>query len=216
MIEAIVLEQLAFRYRPNDAPIFEALHHSFPRGAVTAIVGASGAGKSTLLYVLGLMLTPTHGSIRWGEWSVTGRSDRERSRLRAAHIGFVFQDSLLDLGRSALGNVMEAALLSGLDRRIAEKRATRLLQRFDVAHRANHRPGELSGGQAQRIALCRALVKEPEILLADEPTGNLDTDSGDVVWNAFRAAADQGRFVIVATHDTSRLHLADEVVRVPM
>lgn len=174
---------------------------AFPRGDVTVITGPSGCGKSTLLYLLGLMLTPTAGRIRWDGSEVSALSDAERSRLRAEQVGFVFQDALLDPSRTILDNVTEGGLYAGMRREASRERALRLLERFGVEQRADHRPGEISGGQAQRVALCRALLKDPRLILADEPSGNLDEASADVVWGALFAAATAGATVVVATHD---------------
>jgi putative ABC transport system ATP-binding protein/lipoprotein-releasing system ATP-binding protein len=128
-------------------------------------------------------------------------SDRERSLLRSERIGFVFQDAALDSTRSVLDNVAEGGLYAGLDRRQSERRARQLLNRFGVELRDDHKPGQVSGGQAQRVGLCRALVKHPRIILADEPTGNLDQVSADVVLDALSEQAGEGATVIVASHD---------------
>lgn len=144
-----------------------------------------------------------------GDEPASSLPDGERSALRSEYLGFVFQDALLDLSRTALDNVLEAQWLAGQPR--DEQAALDLLERFGVRHRAGHRPAEISGGQAQRIALCRALVKRPALILADEPTGNLDTASALTVWEALARAAGQGATVIVATHDASPPVAADVV-----
>jgi lipoprotein-releasing system ATP-binding protein len=200
----LAVRGLTFAYRRGAPPVFADLSRDFAAGAVTAITGPSGSGKSTLLYVLGLMLTPTAGTVSWRGEPVTAWRDGDRSRLRAAHIGFVFQDALLDPSRSALGNVAEAGAIAGMPAPDVTREALALMRRFGVAERAHHRPGEVSGGQAQRIALCRALVKRPAVILADEPSGNLDPDSADVVWNALYDAAAGGATVVAATHDRAR------------
>lgn len=201
------------RYRAQSPPVSTGLTHQFAQGALTVVTGASGSGKSTLMYVLGLMLTPTTGTVLWEGTAVSGLPDGQRAALRGAHVGFVFQDAVLDLSRTALDNIGEAGWLAGLDRGESDRHGRELLDRFGVGHRAEHRPGEISGGQAQRIALCRALVKKPALLLADEPTGNLDSVSADIVWDALADEAAQGATVVVATHDTSRLSRADAQIR---
>ena len=200
----IDIVDLEHRYAGAHESVAQPLTTSFEPGTLTAVTGPSGSGKSTLLYLLALLLTPAGGRIRWGGQDVQGLSDAERSELRAQHAGFVFQDAMLDLSRTAVENVLEAALIAGVPRDEAAPRALTLMERFGVAARAHHRPGQVSGGQAQRIALCRALVKNPSVVFADEPTGNLDADSAQVVWQALTATAADGATVIVATHDEAR------------
>lgn len=209
----IRVHDLAHRYRGGEHPTIRPLSHRFEAGSLTAVTGPSGSGKSTLLYILALMLTPSAGRISWGDLDVQKLPDVERSRLRAQHVGFVFQDAVLDLSQTALDNVLEAARIAGLEERPARARALDLMERFGVADRAYHRPGQVSGGQAQRIALCRALVKNPGVVFADEPTGNLDEESAGVVWAALAGAADEGATVIVATHDRSRAEAMPEHLR---
>jgi ABC-type lipoprotein export system ATPase subunit len=196
----IEVSDLSFGYR-RGASLFDNINASFPSGSMTALTGPSGSGKSTLLFLIGLLVTPRSGHVLHGGRSVGGLSDLERSRVRARHLGFVFQDSLLDATRSVLDNVTEPALYAGRPRSEVAARARTLLDRFGVELRSDHRPGEISGGQAQRVALCRALINDPSVVLADEPTGNLDTKSRDTVVTSLREIAEQGRTVIVATHD---------------
>ena len=209
----IEVDQVEHRYGRSSQPAMVDLSHTFEPGSFTVVTGTSGSGKSTLMYVLALMLTPSAGQIRWDARDVHALPDAERSRLRAKHVGFVFQDAVLDLSRTALDNVLEAAWLAGMRLDDAAERANQLIERFGVAHRAGHLPGEVSGGQAQRIALCRALVKNPELVFADEPTGNLDSASADAVWSALGEAADAGATVVVATHDQARAESAPNTVR---
>lgn len=213
--EAMVLsvEDLRFRYRGTDQELFAGLDHAFTPGVVTALTGPSGCGKSTLLYVLGLLLTPTRGRVRLGGVDASGLPDRDRSRLRAHRLGFVFQDSELDPTRTIIDSVVEPGLYAGGDQDVLRARARSLLDQFGLGHRADHRPGQISGGQAQRVAVCRALVNAPDIVLADEPTGNLDPANSTLVIDALAEAAAENRTVIVATHDPSVVQRADEVVR---
>jgi len=205
----IAVHDLTFGYRRVARPVIEAVSHEFTAGAMTAVTGPSGCGKSTLLYLLGLMLSPRDGQVVLDERDVSGLPDAARSRLRAQHIGFVFQDAVLDPSRTVLDNVVEGARYTTLDLGAVRTRAAELLAAMGVAHRMDHLPGEVSGGQAQRVALCRALVKRPRILLADEPTGNLDPGSADVVWDVLADEARAGTTVVVATHDPLRVARCD-------
>lgn len=208
----IAVRDLDFAYHHGGDLILDGLSHGFAPAAVTAVTGPSGRGKSTLLYLVGLMLTPSAGAVIWDDVDASVWSDGERSRVRARRIGFVFQDAVLDPSRSVLHNVTEGGLYAGLARGESRRRALQLLSSFGVTSRASHRPGEVSGGQAQRVALCRALIKEPTVVLADEPSGNLDEASADVVWGALTNAARGGATIVVATHDRQRLRHADSVL----
>ena len=207
----IAADGLEFGYRRGE-PVILDFGHAFQAGSLTAITGPSGCGKSTLLYLLGLMLRPIGGRVLWRARDVSSRSDAERTAVRAEAIGFVFQDALLDPSRTILANVMEGALYAGLQPSAARRTALGLLERFGVTARATHRPGEISGGQAQRVALCRALLKDPQLILADEPSGNLDDASADIVWSALADAAGAGAAVVIATHDRRRAATCDDVI----
>ena len=159
------------------------------------------------------MLRPQRGTILVDGVPVSTLPDAQRSRLRAESFGFVFQDAALDATRSVVSNVTETALYRGQDPRQMRERAQELLDRFGVQARANARPGQVSGGQAQRIALCRALLNEPSILLADEPTGNLDPESTQVVFDALRNHADTGAAVIIVTHNPALAAACDESIQ---
>lgn len=191
--------EVSFSY-PHAAPTLSGWSAEFPAGTMTALTGPSGRGKSTLLYLLGLMLRPTDGQILINGHAASSLRDAEKARLRAVQFGFVFQDAALDSTRTVLDNVTETALYRSVSRRAASGYALELLERFGVDVPPARKPGQVSGGQAQRIALCRALLNEPEILLADEPTGNLDPDSTDVVVAALQAHAASGAAVIIVTH----------------
>jgi putative ABC transport system ATP-binding protein len=168
---------------------------------MTGITGPSGTGKSTLLYLLGLMLKPTTGQVSVDGAPVTHLHDAGRARLRADTFGFVFQDASLDATRTVLDNVTEVALYRGQKRADLAGRARELLDRFGVDVPAHRKPGQVSGGQAQRIALCRALLSEPSIILADEPTGNLDSTTGASIMELIRELNADGATILMITHD---------------
>jgi len=191
---------LTFGYE-RDRPIIVGWEARFEAGEVVAITGPSGRGKSTLLYLLGLMLKPFSGELRLADVEVGTMRDADRARLRASQFGFVFQDAALDPTRTVLDNVTETSLYRDADLRADQIRAQELMEQFGVDLRARAKPGQVSGGQAQRIALCRALLNRPRVLLADEPTGNLDPASADVVVGAFHDHAATGAAVVVVTHD---------------
>ncbi|WP_256842488.1 ABC transporter ATP-binding protein [Ornithinimicrobium cryptoxanthini] len=215
----LAVRDLSFAYTRGGEELFDGLTHEFTPGKVTAVTGPSGRGKSTLLYVLGLMLTPSRGEVILAGEPVSRASDTVRSRLRAAEIGFVFQDAALDASRIVLDSVIEPALYAGWSPRRARARGRELLEQMGVAARADHKPGEISGGQAQRVAVCRALVTDPAVVLADEPTGNLDRGNAEGVLAALTRATSHGRdgdasgrTVVIATHDPFVLEHADEVL----
>ncbi|MDR1186326.1 MAG: ATP-binding cassette domain-containing protein [Bifidobacteriaceae bacterium] len=186
---------------------------SFEQGEVVAITGQSGGGKSTLLYLLGLMLRPQAGRVWIDGDDSTSLTDRARARLRARRFGFVFQDAALDQTRTVLDNILETSLYRGEPRATHMKRARELMERFGVVLRSHAKPGQVSGGQAQRIALCRALLGAPDILLADEPTGNLDPASAATVVDALREQAARGAAVVIVTHDPALAARCGRIVK---
>lgn len=208
----IGLDSLSFGYLSEES-IIDDLSWEFAPGSTTAITGLSGRGKSTLLYLIGLLLTPWSGEIRADGRVVSRMGDGERSRWRASRVGFVFQDAALDPTRTVLDNVIESSVYDRrMSRRAAVERAGELMDRFDVALRADHKPGEVSGGQAQRIALCRAMLSDPDLILADEPTGNLDVASAGVVIDALLEGAAAGKTVVIGTHDPDIVAQCDAVL----
>lgn len=209
MIEA---DGIHFGYHP-DRPLFTDLSVSVAAGEAVALAGSSGSGKSTLLYLLGTLVRPWQGRLRLGGVEVAGSDDAGRSAVRARLIGFVFQDALLDPRRSVLDNIIEGAVYGGRDRGAAMREARRLMDHFGVQVEASRKATDLSGGQAQRVALCRAMVSHPAIVLADEPTGNLDRGNARIVEDAlFRHAADGGA-VLMATHDEALASRCHRVIR---
>ncbi|MER7519355.1 ABC transporter ATP-binding protein [Streptomyces sp. NPDC126499] len=171
-------------------------------GELLGIVGPSGSGKSTLLHIVGTLDRPTSGTVAIAGHDVATLTDRRLSALRARHIGFVFQAFHLVPGVGALENVAEGLLYSGLPRARRRRLAADALARVGLADRVHHRPHELSGGQKQRVAIARAVVGQPDLLLADEPTGALDSASGEAVMELLHTLNEEGATIAVITHDT--------------
>jgi ABC-type lipoprotein export system ATPase subunit len=205
------VQDLTFRYPGADTPLFNDLCLAVSAGEMVAVRGRSGAGKSTLLYLLGLFIEPTAGRISLDGLETTRLGDADRSRLRAHRIGFVFQDAALDAGLTVEENVAEGAVYRGLSYREAIKGARDLLAAYGVDALAARRPTQISGGQAQRAALCRALLRRPALVLADEPTGNLDPANAEAVMAGLRAAATAGAAVLIVTHSPSVAEACDRV-----
>ncbi|MCB9566177.1 MAG: ABC transporter ATP-binding protein [Myxococcales bacterium] len=183
-------------------------------GEMVTIIGASGAGKSTLLHCLGTLDLPTRGRILFGDVDITRLSPPELAAFRNRTIGFVFQFHHLLAEFTALENAMMPALIGRLPPKEARERASVMLEAVGLAHRLSHRPGELSGGEQQRVAIARALVMEPKLLLADEPTGNLDTRTSEEVHDLiFRLNEERAMTVLVVTHNMDLARMAPRRIR---
>jgi putative ABC transport system ATP-binding protein len=204
MSEAIIRTERASRwYRrgPQEVRAVDGVDLRVDEGEFLAIIGASGSGKSTLLNLLAGLDTPTSGRIEFKGVSLDSLSRRELSTYRAMRIGMMFQSFNLVHHRSAIENVELALYFNGCPVRERRPRAAAMLDRLGLAGRATHRPGDLSGGEQQRVALARALVKSPEVLFADEPTGNLDRENADQIMALLRELNARGLTVVMVTHD---------------
>ncbi len=184
-------------------------------GEMLAIMGVSGAGKTTLLHILGALDRPTKGEVILEGKSLHERSEVELARLRNQYVGFVFQFHHLLPEFSGLENVMIPGMLRGARKKEVEEQAKELLSRIGLADRWNHRPGELSGGEQQRVAIARALINNPSIVLADEPTGNLDSSTAETIFELLREINERsGQTILVATHNASMAERMDRVIAV--
>jgi lipoprotein-releasing system ATP-binding protein len=214
---ALVLDGIHKTYnagKPNEVRVLNDASLSIARGEVVALVAPSGAGKSTLLHIAGLLDTPDRGAVLVDGVDMSQLGDRARTSARRGQIGFVYQFHHLLPEFSALENVVLPQLANAVPAREAEARARDLLGRVGVAARADHRPAALSGGEQQRVAFCRALANAPRLLLADEPTGNLDPNTSDQVFAALMALVrDTGLAALIATHNLELARRMDRMVR---
>lgn len=198
----------------RELEVLRGVHLSVDPGEVVSIVGASGAGKSTLLNILGFLDRPTGGEVLVGGRSMDGLQGEELAEVRNRHVGFVFQFHHLLREFTALENVMMPALISGMDRHEAERSALALLEAVGMSERLKHRPSQLSGGEQQRVAVARALVNRPLVLLADEPSGNLDIHSSERLHDLlFQLREEAGLGMVLVTHNRELARRADRILK---
>ncbi|WP_420325927.1 ABC transporter ATP-binding protein [Mameliella sp.] len=199
---------------PNEVQVLRGADLEVARGEVVALVAPSGAGKSTLLHIAGLLDTPDSGTVEIGGEEMQNRSDRRRTAVRRADVGFVYQFHHLLPEFTALENIVLPQLANGVARGAAESRALALLDSVGIKQRAAHRPAALSGGEQQRVAFCRAMANAPRLLLADEPTGNLDPSTSDRVFGALMTLVrDTGLSCLIATHNLDLAARMDRQLR---
>jgi putative ABC transport system ATP-binding protein len=202
-----------YHKRRSQVLAFQAEHLEIATGEYVAVVGPSGSGKTTLLSILGGMLAPDTGRVVVNDANVYSLNSAARAQFRGEHLGFVFQTFNLLPYLSALENVRVPLLLAGKSNAVQLERATALLERLGLGERLDHKPYELSTGQQQRVALARTLCNDPRIILADEPTGNLDPESRQHVLDTFDAFVREGRTIVMVTHDVQAAERAGRRVR---
>ena len=207
----IHIENIVKRF--GSLEVLHGIEFSVERGEIVSIVGASGAGKSTLLQIIGTLMTPNEGSVTIDGKAIAGMSDGELSEFRNRHVGFVFQSHHLLEEFSSEENVMMPMLIAGVKRSEAQRRAKELLELVQMSHRLTHRPSALSGGEQQRVAIARALANNPSVVLADEPTGNLDTATREQIQRLFFDLRERtGQTFIIVTHDEALAEMSDRKI----
>jgi len=202
-----------YRMGQVEVPALRGVDLTIDPGAFLAIMGPSGSGKSTLLHIAGLLDRPTSGRVLWAGDEVSSLRSARLAELRGRHIGFVFQTFNLMPTLSALENVELPLVFQGERPRKRRQRAAQLLALVGLADRQRHRPGQLSGGERQRVAIARALASDPQLLLADEPTGNLDSASGREILEVLRDLNGRGKTLVLVTHDVEAAKVARNILR---
>lgn len=204
----------SFRMGEDSVEVLKGIDLAVERGEIAAIMGASGSGKSTLMNLIGCLDVPTSGRYLFADQEVLGLADDELSELRNAHIGFVFQSFYLLPYATVLENVLLPSLYRENTTGNARERAVELLRLIGLGGRLHFRPNRLSGGEQQRVAICRALMNDPELLLADEPTGQLDSRTASEIMNLLVMMNQRGKTVIVVTHDPAIAAYAKRTIRI--
>jgi lipoprotein-releasing system ATP-binding protein len=200
--------------KPTEVSVLKGADLSVEQGEIIGLIAPSGAGKSTLLHIAGLLDTPDSGSVMISGQEMSGQSDRRRTTARRRDVGFIYQFHHLLPEFTAAENVVLPQMAEGVAKPAAMQRALDLLSRVGLSERAEHRPAELSGGEQQRVAFCRALANQPKLLLADEPTGNLDPETSDRVFNRLiELVRDTGLSAVIATHNIELAKRMDRIIR---
>jgi putative ABC transport system ATP-binding protein len=210
----IETENLTKIYRTDvvETTAVDSLNFTLSEGQFVSIMGPSGCGKSTLLHILGLIDSPTGGSYRFLGEDVSSYPERKRARIRKANIGFVFQSFNLIDELTVYENVELPLIYAGVAASERRGRVEAVLEKMDIAHRRDHFPAQLSGGQQQRVAVARALVNKPNLILADEPTGNLDSEHGDEVMKMLLRLNEEGTTILMVTHSPTNAAFSSRIV----
>ncbi|MGB4666392.1 MAG: ABC transporter ATP-binding protein [Bacteroidales bacterium] len=209
----IKLESIYKTFKPVE--VLKDVNLEILDNEFVSIVGPSGAGKSTLLHLIGTLEKPDKGTVKYDDKDIYRLNDKELSNFRNKNIGFVFQFHHLLPEFSAIENVMLPALIAGISKEKATEKAERLLTELNLNHRLTHKPQELSGGEQQRVAIARALINDPKFLLADEPTGNLDSQNAEEVINLFKRLHTQANLtIILVTHQESFANISDRIIHI--
>lgn len=211
MIELKDIEKI-YQRGSASVPVLRKIDLLVEKGDFVAVTGPSGSGKSTLLHIMGCLCLPTAGVYRLDGTDVSAASDRQLSRFRARHIGFVFQTFNLIPELNVSENAAIPFLYADTDRKKARTRVRQAVEQVGLSHRINHRPSELSGGEMQRVAIARALVMKPKLILADEPTGNLDSETGRDILELFVNLRAGGATIVMITHDREVASRARRIV----
>ena len=212
--QVVIIKSLCKSYKMGaiDLPVLKGIDLTFKKGEYVAIMGPSGSGKSTLLNILGCLDKPTSGTYLLGEKDVSTLDDDQLSQIRGLRIGFIFQSFNLITQLNIIENIEVAMFYQGIPKETSDRRAAELADMVGLSDRLTHRPFELSGGQQQRVAIARALANDPLIVLADEPTGNLDSQSGREILLLLDKLHQQGKTVIVVTHDKDIAERTNRVI----
>jgi len=213
---AINLEKVKKIYEMGDTTV-EALKGSdvkIEEGEFVAVMGPSGSGKSTLMNMIGALDTPSSGEVHVGDESISQLSEDELALLRSKKIGFIFQQFNLIPSMNATENVALPMLFRGTGKKERIERAEKILERVGLGDRLRHMPSELSGGQRQRVSIARSLANDPDIILADEPTGNLDTETGENIMDLLTELNEEGKTIIMVTHDENDAEYADRIIKI--
>ena len=212
----IKLDSVHKDYRMGDSVVqaVEGINLEIKKGDFIVIIGPSGSGKSTMMNMVGALDLATEGDIFLDEQNIEHLEESKLAQIRGRKIGFVFQTFNLIPTLTALGNIALPMIFQGIDKDERIKRAEKILEDVRLSHRKNHLPNELSGGERQRVAIGRALANDPEVILADEPTGNLDTKTGAEIMKLFKDLNKKGKTIILVTHDISLLNHAQKVLKI--